>query len=89
MDNKLERCGRKQLWPNLRYYPGICLEVLRKVMKNIIQTAHFPNTNQKDYYLSQPVHRMVSYSMEKQTEDDQSNMMMRIFGPKKQNITRG
>jgi hypothetical protein len=23
-------CGRKKSWPNLRYYPGICLEGLRK-----------------------------------------------------------
>jgi hypothetical protein len=23
-------CGRKPSWPNLRYYPGICLEGLRK-----------------------------------------------------------
>jgi hypothetical protein len=23
-------CGRKQSWSNLRYYPGICLEGLRK-----------------------------------------------------------
>jgi hypothetical protein len=53
------------------------------------QTGHFPNTNQKDYYLSQPVHQMVSYCKKKQTEDDQSKMMMRIFGPKKQDITVG
>jgi hypothetical protein len=24
-------CGRKRLWPNLRSYPGICLEGLRKI----------------------------------------------------------
>lgn len=23
-------CGRKRSWPNLRYYPGICLKGLRK-----------------------------------------------------------
>jgi hypothetical protein len=26
----LKGYGEKQLWPNLRYYRGICLEVLRK-----------------------------------------------------------
>lgn len=54
-----------------------------------IQTSHFPNTNHKDYYLRQPVHRMVSYCKEKQTEDNQNNMIMRIFGPKKQDVTGG
>jgi hypothetical protein len=28
-------CARKQSWPNLRYYPGICLERLRKPKKNV------------------------------------------------------
>jgi hypothetical protein len=28
-----EGCGRKWPWPNLRYYPGICLEGLRKTIK--------------------------------------------------------
>jgi hypothetical protein len=32
-------CGRKQLWPNLRYYPGICLEGLRKIMENLNQDS--------------------------------------------------
>jgi hypothetical protein len=26
-------CERKQLWPNLRYHPGICLEGLGKPQK--------------------------------------------------------
>jgi hypothetical protein len=26
-------CGRKLSWPNLRYYPDIFLEVLRKATK--------------------------------------------------------
>jgi hypothetical protein len=26
--------GRKKTWPNLRYYPSICLEWLRKTTKN-------------------------------------------------------
>jgi hypothetical protein len=30
-------CGRKRSWPNLRYYPYICLEGLKKTMKNLIQ----------------------------------------------------
>jgi hypothetical protein len=32
---------------------------------------------------------MVSYCKEKQAEDDQSKIMMRILGPKKQDITGG
>jgi hypothetical protein len=31
--------GRKQSWPNLRYYPGICLEGLRETMKNVSQDS--------------------------------------------------
>jgi len=27
--------GRKRLWPNLRYYPGIHLKRLRKTTKNL------------------------------------------------------
>jgi hypothetical protein len=27
--------GRKWLWPNLRYCPWICVEVLRETMKNL------------------------------------------------------
>jgi hypothetical protein len=29
MNNNLNGCGRKRLWPNLRYYSGICLERLK------------------------------------------------------------
>jgi hypothetical protein len=34
VNNELERkgCGRKQSWPNLRYYPVICLERIRTVL---------------------------------------------------------
>jgi hypothetical protein len=28
-------CGRKRSWPNLRYYPGICLEGLRENTENL------------------------------------------------------
>jgi hypothetical protein len=28
-------CGRKQSWPNLRYYPNIFLEGLGKPTKNL------------------------------------------------------
>jgi hypothetical protein len=31
-----KRHGRKQLYPNLRYNPGIYLEELRIAMKNLI-----------------------------------------------------
>jgi hypothetical protein len=30
MSNNMEGCGKKWLWPNLWYYPGIALEELRK-----------------------------------------------------------
>jgi hypothetical protein len=31
----MKGCGRKRSWTNLRYYPGICLEKLRKATKKI------------------------------------------------------
>jgi hypothetical protein len=34
--------GRKWSWPNLRYYPGICLEGLRKNTENISQDSQSP-----------------------------------------------
>jgi hypothetical protein len=34
--------GRKQSWHNLRYYPGICLEGLRKAMETLSQDSHSP-----------------------------------------------
>jgi hypothetical protein len=37
MINELERYGRKRSWPNLKYYPSMCLEGLRKTMKNLSQ----------------------------------------------------
>jgi hypothetical protein len=35
-------CGRKRSWPNLRYYPGICLEGLTKTTKNLSQHSRSP-----------------------------------------------
>jgi hypothetical protein len=32
-----KRCGGKQSWPNLSYYPGIYLEGLRRGMENLSQ----------------------------------------------------
>jgi hypothetical protein len=32
-------CGRKWSWPNLKYYPGICLEGLRKATKTLSQDS--------------------------------------------------
>jgi hypothetical protein len=32
-------CGRKQLWPNLRHYPNICLQGLRKTTKTSVKIA--------------------------------------------------
>jgi hypothetical protein len=37
-------CARKQLWPNLRYYPGICLVELRNTTK-LSQNTQFPSLN--------------------------------------------
>jgi hypothetical protein len=31
MNNEWKGYGRKQLWPNLRYYPVICMEELKKI----------------------------------------------------------
>jgi hypothetical protein len=31
----LKGCERKETWPNLGYYHGICLEGLRKTTKNL------------------------------------------------------
>jgi len=49
-----KECARKQLWPNLMHYPGICIEELWKTMKNLhdnipseIQIRHFLNRGQK------------------------------------------
>jgi hypothetical protein len=47
-------CGRTWSWPIFRYYPGICLEDLRKAMKNLSQTGYLTDTNQGCYHLSQP-----------------------------------
>jgi hypothetical protein len=34
--------GRKRSWPNSRYYPGICLERLKKTMKTLSQDSRSP-----------------------------------------------
>jgi hypothetical protein len=31
----LKEYGRKWSWPNLRYYPGICMEGLRKTPEKL------------------------------------------------------
>ena len=49
-------CGRKQLWPNIRYSAGICQERLRKHSGFFVSQAIFypvTNTNYKYYPLSQ------------------------------------
>jgi hypothetical protein len=38
VNDELDGFGTKCLWPNLRYYQGICLEGLRKTMK----TSEYP-----------------------------------------------
>jgi hypothetical protein len=44
-------CGRKRSCSNLRYYPGICLEGLRKttiaVLRVVILTGDLPDTKQE------------------------------------------
>jgi hypothetical protein len=37
MRNDLERTRKEAVYPNLIYYPSICLEGLRKIMKNVTQ----------------------------------------------------
>jgi hypothetical protein len=44
MMNRKE-CGRKQSWPNLRYYPGICLGGLRKTTKKFSQDSRSPGSD--------------------------------------------
>ncbi|KDR20575.1 hypothetical protein L798_04594 [Zootermopsis nevadensis] len=40
MNNGLERIWEtKQLWPNGRYYPDICLEGLREIWKTSVRKA--------------------------------------------------
>jgi hypothetical protein len=40
-------CGRKRPWPNLRYYPSICLVGLRKITKNLSQDSRIPGQDSK------------------------------------------
>jgi hypothetical protein len=53
--------GRRQSWPNLRHYPGICLGGLRKITINLNRYSrcpasfgprHLPYTNHNHYTLS-------------------------------------
>jgi hypothetical protein len=37
-----EECGRRRSWPNLRYYPVICLKGLRKTTKILTQDNRSP-----------------------------------------------
>jgi hypothetical protein len=39
VNDELKRRRNKRQWPNLRYYPGICLEVLRKITITSVMTA--------------------------------------------------
>jgi hypothetical protein len=32
-----KECEWERSWPNLRYYAGTCVEILRKIMKNLSQ----------------------------------------------------
>jgi hypothetical protein len=42
VNNELEGYGRRQLWPNLRYYHRISFERLRKTMENLSQDSWCP-----------------------------------------------
>ena len=35
MEMNGQGCGRKWIWANLRYYPCICLEELRKIITSV------------------------------------------------------
>jgi hypothetical protein len=37
MNYEMKWCGRKRSWPNIKYYPGIFLEKLRKTTKDLSQ----------------------------------------------------
>jgi hypothetical protein len=53
VSNELERRRRKRSWPNLRYYPRICLKGLRKILNkvfnNIRCTCHDSNPTTTEY----------------------------------------
>jgi hypothetical protein len=34
--------GRKWTWPNLRYFPGVCMERMREITKNLSQDSRSP-----------------------------------------------
>jgi hypothetical protein len=34
--------GSKRSWPNLRYYPSLCRDGLRKITKNLTQDSRSP-----------------------------------------------
>jgi hypothetical protein len=44
-----KRCGRKRYWYNSRYYPDICLEILRKTTKTISQDSRSPGRDLGDF----------------------------------------
>jgi hypothetical protein len=48
-------CGRKRSRPSFRYYPGICVEGLRKSTKILSQHTQYPDwdSNQASSYVSQ------------------------------------
>jgi hypothetical protein len=45
--------GRKLSWPNLRYYPGICLEGLKKT-KNLSEESQYPGRDLKKLKTDRP-----------------------------------
>jgi hypothetical protein len=42
MNNELERISNEAMWSNLKYYPGICLDRVRKITKTSVQDSRSP-----------------------------------------------
>jgi hypothetical protein len=45
----LKGCERELWWHNLRYYPGIYLEGLKKTTRNLSQDGRYPGRNSDDH----------------------------------------
>jgi hypothetical protein len=51
VNNELERMWKERSWPNLRYYPGIYLEELRKPRKTSGRIAGLRAESLAEYYI--------------------------------------
>jgi hypothetical protein len=61
INNEMEKCGRKLLWPNLKHYPSIYLDGQRNATKALvrisgglteIRTGDLLNTSPKQFHLN-------------------------------------